>query len=141
MSISSNISSSTGGEYKSRPATLSISSTELGHRVECKSVFTTGKAFSMPGKVRWSLWPAAGRGNIRRTASVITPKVPHDPIYSLHRSIPATFFIVLPPVWIMSPLGVTAVMPRIRSRAVPYDARNGPLALVASAPPIVVVST
>ena len=91
-------------------------------------------------KVNHRLLLASGGGNSRRTASVIIPRVPHEPMNILLRSSPATFFIVFPPGWMMSPVGVTTVSPKTRSRAVPYSNRNGPLALAASSPPIVDVS-
>ena len=69
-------------------------------------------------KERLSL--AAGSGISLNVASVITPSVPREPMYSLHMSYPATFLTTLPPAFVTRPSPVTTLMPIVKSRGVPW---------------------
>ena len=62
---------------------------------------------------------ACGAGASLKVASTITPRVPIEPMKSLVRSYPATFFTTLPPVRIIRPSAVTIRSPMVKSRAEP----------------------
>ena len=76
-------------------------------------------------------------GCSRKIACVMIPKVPNEPVASLGRSYPATFFTTFPPLLARVPSGKASVMPMIRSRKDPKRVRSGPLSFVARIPPTV----
>ena len=63
------------------------------------------------------------------------PSEPHDPVSSLTRSNPATFFTTRPPPRAMSPSPATNSMPRMLSRTSPNPCASGPLDAVAMVAP------
>jgi hypothetical protein len=83
---------------------------------------------------------ASGSGRSLSVAPTITPIVPSEPTRSLGTSYPVTDLTTLAPPHVIVPSAWTKRTPSVRSRAVPWRRRNGPLALVARTPPIVRVA-
>jgi hypothetical protein len=66
-----------------------------------------------------SVVSTAGSARSRTVASVITPSVPHEPVMSLVRSKPATFFTTRPPPRTTLPVPLTNSTPSVTSRGEP----------------------
>ena len=71
-----------------------------------------------------------------RVIFVIIPSVPSLPVNNCDKLYPVTFLIVLAPVVINSPVGVTNSNPRTYSFATPYFTALGPPQHSAIFPPI-----
>ena len=95
---------------------------------------TAALAWSKLAKVAITVPRAGGFDIRRRVMSVMTPRVPSDPI---KRRVKSNGFPPVASVWIISPVGITTSKPTTYSRVPPYLRHRGPLAPVATFPPIV----
>eukprot|EP00967_Tisochrysis_lutea_P018763 scaffold21262_cov30-Tisochrysis_lutea.AAC.2 len=117
-----------------------VPASRISHRAtgieDCKRSVTADAASARVGKRQEAAAPAGGMACRRRVTSVMTARVPSDPISSRVKSYPAELLRARPPVRITSPEASTAVRPSTFSRMVPYRTAEVPEAPVATMPPM-----